>query len=231
MGASGMAARTVRGHAASGVRVSAGSDVEGTAGEFAGASGRGHSGGGAVAAGVGIGVWDAGTVARTVGGLLTDEVVLPEQWEAPHREWSPEQRLAHAVLKDAIDCALRARPLRGGAMAAGSGAALAWEWIESAEAEWPFAFVSICDVLGLSVGALRRGLRRCAAERRVFPRQHRQGGTRTMVCGRAPIADPRRPLARAPIAVASSPSLPRRVWRRRRELLVGLRADIAGMSA
>ncbi len=63
---------------------------------------------------------------------------------------SPEKRLALAVLADAV------RQVRTG----GSGAADDEAWFASPAADHPFAFVRICEVLGLDPDHLRRGLRR-----------------------------------------------------------------------
>ena len=63
---------------------------------------------------------------------------------------SPEKRLALAVLADAV------RQVRAG----GHGAADDEAWFASPGTDHPFAFISICDVLGLDPDHLRRGLRR-----------------------------------------------------------------------
>jgi hypothetical protein len=63
---------------------------------------------------------------------------------------TPEKRLALAVLSDAI------RQVRHG----GHGAADDEAWFASDAADRPFAFLAICQALGLDADYLRRGVRR-----------------------------------------------------------------------
>jgi hypothetical protein len=63
---------------------------------------------------------------------------------------SPEKRLALAVLADAV------RQIREGDHRATDDEA----WLASPAVDDPFAFVRICEVLGLDPDHLRRGLRR-----------------------------------------------------------------------
>jgi hypothetical protein len=64
-----------------------------------------------------------------------------------------------AVLEDAIGIFLRHR---NGADPRGCRVfAETVEWIRSDEADAPFSFRSVCDVLGLEPTCLRRGLARC----------------------------------------------------------------------
>jgi hypothetical protein len=69
-----------------------------------------------------------------------------------------ERALMRAVLQDAILC------LRGHATGATSAnerqraAEQAYRWIASRDTTWPFAFESICHVLGLEPSSLRRRL-------------------------------------------------------------------------
>jgi len=61
-----------------------------------------------------------------------------------------------AVLEDAIRCIERGRRSRRRGICARAAEAVAW--VRSDDRAWPFAFASICDVLGLDVDAVRAGL-------------------------------------------------------------------------
>ena len=64
-----------------------------------------------------------------------------------------------AVLEDAIGIFLRHRPgndARSARLFAETAA-----WIASDDAESPFSFVGVCEVLGFDPTCLRRGLLRC----------------------------------------------------------------------
>jgi len=61
-----------------------------------------------------------------------------------------------AVLEDAIRCIERGRRSRRRGSCARAAEAVAW--VRSDDRAWPFAFASICDVLGLDVDAVRAGL-------------------------------------------------------------------------
>jgi hypothetical protein len=90
-----------------------------------------------------------------------EDVILPEQFFGPRASVSafcPEAALMRAVLEEALLC-LQARV---GVMGRG-GRRLAQEaeaWFLSEDTHWPFAFVSICEVLGLEPTAIREALRR-----------------------------------------------------------------------
>lgn len=74
----------------------------------------------------------------------------------------PEKRLMLAVLEDAVSCFQRyifARDRRGKTLHRE-----AEEWIVDPSSDWPFSFESICEVLGLSPGYVRRGLCRWKEE-------------------------------------------------------------------
>ena len=65
----------------------------------------------------------------------------------------PELSLAAAVFEDAVRCAQRARR-----DVTHRQASEAFEWIASERRDWPFAFVSVCDVLGVDAKAVRAHL-------------------------------------------------------------------------
>lgn len=68
----------------------------------------------------------------------------------------PEMRLLAAVLEDAVNCVVgnsnaRTRPRRQEFLKA-------YEWIWEDRSDWPFAYLNVCDVLGLDAGAVRARL-------------------------------------------------------------------------
>lgn len=68
-----------------------------------------------------------------------------------------ERALMRAVLQDAILC-LQGHATGVSARDRQRVAAQAYSWIVSREATWPFAFETICHVLGLDASSLRRRL-------------------------------------------------------------------------
>lgn len=66
----------------------------------------------------------------------------------------PEISLVTAIFEDAVRCVQRAS--RGVTHRRSSEA---FEWIASERRDWPFAFVNVCDLLGVDVNAVRRRLR------------------------------------------------------------------------
>src|SRR5437867_5742668 len=66
----------------------------------------------------------------------------------------PEVSLVAAIFEDAVRCAQRAS----------SGVthrqcSEAFEWLASERRDWPFAFVNVCDFLGVDAKAVRKRLR------------------------------------------------------------------------
>jgi hypothetical protein len=86
--------------------------------------------------------------------------ILPQQLaQVRHRHttWTPELSLMTAVLDDAIGTFCRsgsAPRLRDRVLFEETAA-----WFESSDVDWPYAFESICDTLGLEPEWIRRGLR------------------------------------------------------------------------
>ena len=81
---------------------------------------------------------------------VPDNTLLPEQFFGPRANVGagcPEAALMRAVLEDALLC------LQGHFLATGRrGQRLAQEaeaWFLSEDVHWPFAFIFICEVLGL----------------------------------------------------------------------------------
>jgi hypothetical protein len=93
--------------------------------------------------------------------LLSYVSVPPEQFYGPRSGLAsgrPEAALMRAVLVDALECFQKGLVQQG--RRARRLAREAEEWLLSDDTNWPFSFVSICAVLGLEPGYLRRGLRR-----------------------------------------------------------------------
>ena len=69
------------------------------------------------------------------------------------RAFLPEISLAAAIFEDALRCMQRAR---------GSVTHLqseeAFEWMASERCDWPFAFVNVCDFLGIDAEVVRARL-------------------------------------------------------------------------
>lgn len=90
---------------------------------------------------------------------LEPEFIVPAQFFAGFRNDAslrPEKRLMLAVLEEAV-----ADYQKFVIAASREGRALFEEveaWFASEDREWPFAFASICDSLGLEASWLRRGL-------------------------------------------------------------------------
>lgn len=106
----------------------------------------------------------------------TDDVVLPAQFFStlvdPRTE--PERRLMVAVLEEAISAVL------AGANASGeerrSAAVEAERWFASNSRSWPFAFCTLCDVLGLDSDRVRAVIATWRERQRGFRRPRLQAG-------------------------------------------------------
>lgn len=106
----------------------------------------------------------------------TDDVVLPAQFFSalvdPRGE--PERRLMAAVLEEAISAVLN------GANASGEErravAREAEHWFESDSRAWPFAFCTLCDVLGLDAERVRQVIASWRDRQRSFRRPRLQAG-------------------------------------------------------
>ena len=89
-------------------------------------------------------------------GVTYPDVVLPSQYFLTRRHQAPEKRLMIAVLHDALDCLYKYR------FATDKHALRLFhetrEWFLSEEADWPYAFESICSVLDLDSTAVRQRL-------------------------------------------------------------------------
>ena len=86
--------------------------------------------------------------------------LLPIQYAESRRRKLPsegERKLLFAVLEDAIRCYLQHRD--GDAAAHGREEFIeAAEWLSSDDGEGPFAYVSVCEALGINADCLRAGI-------------------------------------------------------------------------
>ena len=83
------------------------------------------------------------------------DVLLPEEWRnhwdsAPH---SPQLALRFAVLEAALRDLVKARGTTGHHATAVVADVLAW--VADPDERWPFAFVPLCEVLGIDPDRLR----------------------------------------------------------------------------
>jgi hypothetical protein len=87
-------------------------------------------------------------------------LVMPAQWfpdRGAQARLQPEKRLMLAVLEDVVDILVR---YRGGCERKQQLRREAEEWVDSDDRESPFAFLNLCDALGLEPDCVRRGLAR-----------------------------------------------------------------------
>ena len=97
---------------------------------------------------------------------LVPEIVLPEQFASLRRNGEarpPEHRLMLAVLEDAVHTYLRCRGARTPKDFRLFNEAA--DWFASDATDWPFAFVTICQVWSLDPDYIRSGLARWHARR------------------------------------------------------------------
>jgi len=119
--------------------------------------------------------------------ILEPVVILPSQL-AVEAQWLEDMSgpvaLMLAVLEEAARCIERGRRRRHSG--ARKLAAEAEAWVRSDSREWPFAFASICDVLGLDVDAARSRFlaeaKYAAGEVRMSVWHIPRGQGRTSVC-------------------------------------------------
>ena len=119
---------------------------------------------------------------------MEPEVVLPAQVFDRAALLQPEERLMLAILEDAIATLLRHPTPRH----AGKRRALreTEAWLDSPDTESPFAFIRICEALGLDAQWLRTGLARAQVAREGEPEEYRRrlvrrmAGTRHRISGR-----------------------------------------------
>jgi hypothetical protein len=93
--------------------------------------------------------------------LLKPETILPAQFQrmwCGTRKTTPERALLAAVLQQAVED-LRNHEDRRGAQARRLYRE-AYQWVMSDDRGWPCSYLNVCDLLGLSAGALRTELLR-----------------------------------------------------------------------
>jgi hypothetical protein len=128
-----------------------------------------------------------GTIVDAADEGIADDTVLPSQfWSSqPGEHGEPEKRLMVAVLEDALalllnDARCPSKHRRGAVREAS-------RWLDSDERSGPFAFASICDLLGLDVARVRRAIRSLRSARDSYGRKRVQAGV-----GRHRVTMPRR---------------------------------------
>ncbi len=102
------------------------------------------------------------------------DAVLPSQYWGDGGLVQPEKRLLAAVLEEAIAVLARANPRPGSE--AEQAAIEANHWMDSDERIGPFAFASICDVLGLDPDGVRQALPRIRSGERDYVRPRMSAG-------------------------------------------------------
>jgi hypothetical protein len=106
----------------------------------------------------------------------TDDVILPAQFFTalvdPRSE--PERRLMVAVLEEAISAVLSTAGANGDERRA--VALEAQRWFSSDSRSWPFAFCTVCDILGLDVDRVRHVITTWRERQRSFRRPRLQAG-------------------------------------------------------
>jgi hypothetical protein len=94
--------------------------------------------------------------------LIQDDVTCAHQYFEIHfsrNRLEPEKRLMLAVLQDALFCFQRYFCARDGRHRKSFWEA--WQWFNEEGSDSIFAFENICEVLGLDVSYVRRGLKLC----------------------------------------------------------------------
>jgi hypothetical protein len=87
--------------------------------------------------------------------------ILPVQYGESRRRKLPsegERKLLFAVLEDAIRCYLRFRDAEPASRDCSEEFVEAAEWLSSDEPCGPFAYVNVCDALGIDADCLRAGI-------------------------------------------------------------------------
>jgi hypothetical protein len=96
-------------------------------------------------------------LAEAGSGVPQPDIVLPSQHFGTPRKQAPEQRLMIAVLHDALDCVKKYR------FATNTRSRRlfreAKQWFLADDAEWPYSFEGICEVLDIDSNAVRQRLR------------------------------------------------------------------------
>jgi hypothetical protein len=98
---------------------------------------------------------------RTANSGLEPETILPAQYFDRIQidaSLQAEKRLMLAVLEDAVGTFQKFAHVSG--RRARRLFAEAEEWFASTDTQWPFAFINICQALGLEPEYIQRGLRR-----------------------------------------------------------------------
>jgi len=97
-----------------------------------------------------------GSLSGVPSSIVRPHILLPSQHRGGHPPDRPELRLMAAVVEDAIHCVEKYRCAtdhRGRRLCNE-----ATRWFRAREPRWPYSFESICEVLRLNAGAVRRAL-------------------------------------------------------------------------
>ena len=111
------------------------------------------------------------------------EQMLPAQFFAGTAVESPERRLVLAVLEDAVN--VYRRTARKTSKISRAQRREVETWFASNDRSWPFAFLNVCDVLGIEASALRSALDGWTSAPGVRIRLRQASGLRHLVRGRA----------------------------------------------
>ena len=91
-------------------------------------------------------------------GLCEPEILLPTQLPASSgNDHRPALELVAAMLEDALRCVLRNVDAQRGPKR--RQFVEACNWFLDDRREWPFAFVNVCELLGIDAAAVRQTLR------------------------------------------------------------------------
>ena len=98
-------------------------------------------------------------IARTVMDLCEPVAVLPSQYvDASSHRCRPEMQLVAAILEDALSCIAHYANIRSGRRRRDFLDAYHWVWKD--QRDWPFAFSTVCELLGLEPSAVRQFVQR-----------------------------------------------------------------------
>lgn len=94
---------------------------------------------------------------RDIHTMIIPDMIVPEQW-ARRPRWTPEQKLLHAILMDAIEVLQKHNHLYRLNLRSYHLYKEAYDWVHDDNQTYPFCFVPVCDVLGLNAQAVRAAL-------------------------------------------------------------------------
>ena len=111
-------------------------------------------------------------VPSVIDDLMAAGIILPAQMSSPARDWSPEKRLAGAVLASALSDIRTLYGQRGHQRRVTE----ALDWVHSSDTTWPYSFLRLCGLFGLDPEWVRAEVMRWMVtphrERRRMPLRH-----------------------------------------------------------